>query len=84
MAIRALYESADPAGSIDLRNPGYGFIAAVYTQDALANEDTFELVDGELEFVVTATGTQNAELNTPGINENVAQRVTADQQEPAE
>lgn len=82
MAVRAVYESADPAGVIDLRNPGYGFIAAVDTATALAVDDTFELVDGELEFVVTATGTQNTELNTPGINENVAQRVTADQQEP--
>lgn len=83
MAIRAIYEP-DASNTIDLRNPGYGFVAAVDTASALTASSTIQIVaetattDG-LDFDVDETATQDADLATQGINTNVAQRVTATQ-----
>lgn len=82
MATRAIYEAPDPAGAIDIRNPGYGFVCAVDTADALTNDSVIQQLaetatttglDLEVEEVVT----QNAGLGVLGPNTYVAQRATA-------
>lgn len=87
MAIRAIYEP-DETNTIDLRNPGYGFVAAVDTASALTASSTIEInapasgVPG-LDFDVAETASEDADLANQGVNANVAQRVTATQVEVA-